>query len=122
MPPPLRSIVRTLTVIFVAAGICTWSIKLLMIAAIGAVMSQVNGPMLVAAFALLPPVGVTVAAMDAVSGRSSGGIFMTPADILLPATAFVTPFLGLWIAMITSPPQANGGQVVLQLQNTPLQV
>ena len=50
---------------------------------------------------------------------------MTPGDILWPAAVVATPGLGLCLAamnVFAPRPQTDGGQVVLQLQNAPLQV
>ncbi|CAE7930560.1 unnamed protein product [Symbiodinium necroappetens] len=112
-----KCFVRIVSFILFSAGICIWSTKLMMIGAMGAVMSQTaTGPVL-AAFVVIPPLGLLVAVMDAVSGRSSGGIYMTPLDILWPATVVATPLLGLFFAMAMVPaPQANANQEVLQLQ------
>ena len=125
MPLTWKCILKTLAVIFAVAGIWKWSIKLLITAAVGAVTSEANRPVMVAAFVVIPPVGVAVALMDAVSGRSSGGLYMTPGDILWPAAVVATPGLGLCLAamnVFAPRPQTDGGQVVLQLQNAPLQV
>ncbi|CAE7760891.1 unnamed protein product [Symbiodinium sp. CCMP2456] len=114
-----RCLLFGVSFILISAGPWIGSMKLMMIGAMGAVMSQTTGPKLAAAFVVIPPLGVSVAVMDAVSGRSSGGIFMTPSDILLPAAAFVIPCLGLRLAMVmaTEPtPQANTNQGLLQLQ------